>query len=795
MVALVALILVGSVLIDQYLLERVPFPSSNPTNPNTPETFKKYEFERKSEIAYSAHSKKKTYLVPSKNDASATVINSVSSGHGAGFGTSPIPAHATAFPVRISSVKDENKNIDGRSKQKTGLSCDKYGGPSQDIAAEMVYWQGSHLDAKYVSPFLTRGPTKYLTFEPDHGGWNSLETIIVMAIAMGRTLVMPPEQKMYLLDKSDNQSKNTFSKNTFSFKHVYDLESVVSMYDGLNIISMEDYMRKETIFGNTTDPVKKKKIDPPKSPIDSQDLISFLRRAAIIPPWDYEECIVVFPANAGQGNSSHLDEMLEDILAGVINEHIESFRSYSIPVDTLIKNRMKEMLSFRKKLCKYDYTLQNAPVLHFKGEGEYRLLEQFSSVLFFEDNRQDVWMKRFVRDCLHYSQEIQCAAARVVNAIRHKGNKESHFVGIFDAFHIRRHDFRESGIGAHDIYENTKHLVPEDAVVYVATDEDNMSLFQPLSDHFKLYFLSDFTNEIGDLNKNLYRMLDTLVASKGRTFIGTLNSSLTGYIKRIRGYHSQYDAKEGTQTENLRTTHSYSLTEYTSNQYPAWSLKFPISWRDINAKSSTAPIYSPKPRKIFTVFSTNCSPEHDWQAQTLSFNHKKMGIEGNLVRLMACDNDYELPKNSYKKYYVIRTPFYNMQPEQCDYPSISKPMSLSYWLAGLSDISLMPASNDIIILVNQDQLFLSRNHDFSMISGKKGVASKYSLRQSWIRDWGKEFCHSDCDTLPSLLMQHMVHPMFLLLRICFTLQVCGQLCWKRCSLPELFIATLKRTLL
>ena len=73
------------------------------------------------------------------------------------------------------------------------LNCQSYGGPKD--ASEMIYWKDYPSDAAYVSPFYSDNKaTKYLTFEPDKGGWNnvrmSLETIIVMAHAMGRTLVM-----------------------------------------------------------------------------------------------------------------------------------------------------------------------------------------------------------------------------------------------------------------------------------------------------------------------------------------------------------------------------------------------------------------------------------------------------------------------------------------------------------------------------------------------------------------------------------------------------------------------------
>ena len=84
------------------------------------------------------------------------------------------------------------------------LSCDKYGGPSPEIASEMVYWSDIPSDANYMSPFHNgnkhESDRKYMTFEPDGGGWNNIrmamESVIGLAVAMGRTLVMPPQKKM-----------------------------------------------------------------------------------------------------------------------------------------------------------------------------------------------------------------------------------------------------------------------------------------------------------------------------------------------------------------------------------------------------------------------------------------------------------------------------------------------------------------------------------------------------------------------------------------------------------------------
>ena len=56
------------------------------------------------------------------------------------------------------------------------LSCAAYGGPADEFSQEMVYWQNITSDERFVSPFTPpKGqPRKYMTFEPDGGGWNNI---------------------------------------------------------------------------------------------------------------------------------------------------------------------------------------------------------------------------------------------------------------------------------------------------------------------------------------------------------------------------------------------------------------------------------------------------------------------------------------------------------------------------------------------------------------------------------------------------------------------------------------------
>jgi len=67
-------------------------------------------------------------------------------------------------------IQQEEGDQSGAGHKIAGLSCAAYGGPSDEDASEMVYWEDIPTDAAYVSPFKAVGPeNKYLTFEPDQG--------------------------------------------------------------------------------------------------------------------------------------------------------------------------------------------------------------------------------------------------------------------------------------------------------------------------------------------------------------------------------------------------------------------------------------------------------------------------------------------------------------------------------------------------------------------------------------------------------------------------------------------------
>ena len=92
-----------------------------------------------------------------------------------------------------------------------------------------------------------------MTFDPDAGGFNnirmSMETVFGLAHAMGRTLVLPPEQRMYLLTKRDVQAQ----KKDFGFQDFFPLDDISKEQAGLEIITMEEFLLREGVTGRLVD--------------------------------------------------------------------------------------------------------------------------------------------------------------------------------------------------------------------------------------------------------------------------------------------------------------------------------------------------------------------------------------------------------------------------------------------------------------------------------------------------------------------------------------------------------------
>jgi len=368
---------------------------------------------------------------------------------------------------------------------------------------------------------------------------------------------------------------------------------------GVEIISFEEFLKREVMDGQMKDKEGNVAFPPYNrtnwNGVDKKevnDLDKWVRTFATNPIWAFDECMAAFPAKVGDAGPNRMKNWLQEVKKTKFEKRKLEFFGHPVPVDARPIARLRENLAHRSELCIYDKELQDAKVFHLMGDNASgaRLLVHFYAFLFFEDWKQDLWTKRFVRDHLRYVDEIQCAAARVVAAVRQKARENGDPEGKYTSFHIRRGDFqyKDTRVEASVIYENVKDVLRDNETVYIATDERNKKFFNILKEHYNVYFLDDFKPELKEINTNFFGMLDQRIASRGETFIGCYYSTFTGYINRMRGYHNQLSKGEGWEDGIIQSyyyipkAHKLDVREYRPITPAMWAREFPVGWRDLD---------------------------------------------------------------------------------------------------------------------------------------------------------------------------------------------------------------------
>jgi hypothetical protein len=245
---------------------------------------------------------------------------------------------------------------------------------------------------------------------------------------------------------------------------------------------------------------------------------------------------------------------------------LDKFEGKEVSVE--VKARVSKFCGSKRKEYYYDKTYHDPPLIHWiASEKEHRLLNHFYAFIYFTDPVIDNYYKRFVRDFLHYKDELYCAAGKIIHAL----NAE----GPWSSLHVRRGDlqYKKVKIPAEEWYENTKELWNEGEILFIATDERNKTFFDPIKEHHEVRFLDDYWDmaELGDLDKNFLGMIDTIVASHGRAFAGTWWSTFTGYINRLRGYvgHSMTNSWYGwLERKGVMQDWQYPEGNYHSREWP-----------------------------------------------------------------------------------------------------------------------------------------------------------------------------------------------------------------------------------
>ncbi|KAL7539253.1 hypothetical protein ACHAWF_006349 [Thalassiosira exigua] len=291
------------------------------------------------------------------------------------------------------------------------------------------------------------------------------EIMFVLAAATGRTLVLPPGSPLYLLYKD----KTKVHRGIQDFFHPFG--------DVVGTISTEDFFRIEVL--------ENKHYPLPTDETNRTKLIATLQNCI----WMAKSEISCFLLN------EYLTEVA-DYVPQIHGEHQclvmddenwfrEAGRVSADSRHPDLENRIRKFCDKRTPVY-YDNRWHDAPLLHFHSHTmTTRLLLHFYAFVYFTNPKVGNYYKRLVRDRVRYSDEIFCAAGKIVKALVEESmarnfNGDGAEAGYY-AMHIRRGDFQWANmrLSSQEWYNNTQYWLEPGAhhSLYIATDERNRTFF------------------------------------------------------------------------------------------------------------------------------------------------------------------------------------------------------------------------------------------------------------------------------------------------------------------------------
>lgn len=449
-----------------------------------------------------------------------------------------------------------------------GLDCRHYGGPIDDEAAvkDVQYWEDIPKDSQFISPLKHPSTEQFLTFEADEGGLNNkrmaFENAILIALMTGRTLVLPPKQQL---------DGYAFIKKSISLADFFTLDRIRHEFPQFRIISFENFLLTEALQGKIR--VNNTAVFPPNNITNwngdytvqsTRDwmLWPWIRQIATPLSWKNAECVGAFPSQRGKDGVKSLKQAFERVMKdgekdkqhGDYDQFLrlnERYQDKPTPVNASAAERLAEIMAAREKLCIYDEVMQSDPIIHIEGQEKtgVRIICPFYAFLFFEDHHMDLFAKRFIRDHLRFVDQVQCAAARAIKAVRDRaksvdpGGDDTFYSlhirrgGDFETvYHVRYHllySIRKSliarnvlthsfcfilqdvAITSNHVFNDLKKFVADNSTLYIATDNTGPGYFENLTLHYNLVFLKDIAAEMGPLNAAYIGSVEMLIASRG----------------------------------------------------------------------------------------------------------------------------------------------------------------------------------------------------------------------------------------------------------------------------------------
>lgn len=363
----------------------------------------------------------------------------------------------------------------------------------------------------------------------------SFEIILILAAALDRILVLPPEQPMYLL-------RNDASKRHRGLDAFFDMESE-SFKRRVKFMTMEEFVMKEGLMRDRGEEHQG------QFPVDASDFDNLVNAAKGCnkhrPRMKWKEgdllsCDIVHEYLSKHGTTPQITASHHQCL-------IFDKGMFDSGTPNNEQGASEFCSSGNRKMVYVTKEFQEPQLLYIQaGKPPTRMLAHFYGYMYFSDPAMGNYYKRLIRDLLHFRPEINCAAGKIIKALQDEGRTaglsiDANGTGGYSSLHIRRGDFqyKKMKLSGDEWLMNTRDVLKENEILYIATDESDKDFFDPFRRAgFKLHFLSDYMESaaLKGMDPNVMGMVETVVCSQGRTFTGTFRSTFSGYINRLRGY-------------------------------------------------------------------------------------------------------------------------------------------------------------------------------------------------------------------------------------------------------------------
>tara|TARA_B110000902_G_scaffold50491_1_gene57964 strand:- start:2337 stop:4901 length:2565 start_codon:yes stop_codon:yes gene_type:complete len=152
-------------------------------------------------------------------------------------------------------------------------------------------------------------------------------------------------------------------------------------------------------------------------------------------------------------------------------------------------------------------------------------------------------------------------------------------LGPFNAIHVRRGDFlsvRKDVAEAQtkNLFQDISERIPNDKPLFIATDEQDKSVFLPLKNRYNIFYLTDFQHDTRD---HAELLIDQIICAKADIFLGSFLSTFSDYSNIIRGQEGKEDFhREGTNFK--REPLVYDRFPWEVEEY-SWDKTWDFQWK------------------------------------------------------------------------------------------------------------------------------------------------------------------------------------------------------------------------